>query len=95
MLDGAYAEMKWGCVHVISGDGRLDGMWMQSDARGRLVCGMRMSVAVSGVHDVMYSGGEVWNGESGCLVSYGSVCCGGVGAVPRAMVIKVGNRGKG
>ena len=63
MLDGTNAKMKWCCVSVVSENGCLDGMWMQSDARGSLVRGMRISVAVCGVHDVMYPGGEVWNGD--------------------------------
>ena len=57
--------------------------------------GVRVCVAIKSMHDVMYSGGEVWNGDRGCFVSYSCVRCGIVGAVPRAMVVKVGNRGKG
>ena len=82
MFDGRNAKMKWCGMYVVSGDGCLDGMWMQSDARGSLVRGVRISVAICGVHDVMYSGGEMWNGDSRCLESYGSVCCGGVRVVP-------------
>ena len=35
--------------------------------------GVRISATVSGVHDVVYSGGEVWNGDGRCFELYGSV----------------------
>ena len=57
--------------------------------------GVRVSVAVCCVHDVMNPGGEVWNGDGGCLAMYGSVGCGGVRAVPGAVVIEVLDRRKG
>ena len=59
------------------------------------MCGVWICVAICGVHDVMYSGGKVWNGDGGCLEMYGSVGCGGVRAVPGAVVIKVLDRRKG
>ncbi len=82
VLDGTNAKMKWCGMYVVSGDGRLDGMWMQSDARGCLVRGVRICVAICGMHDVMDSGGQVWNGDGGCFEMYGSVGCGRVRAVP-------------
>ena len=56
--------------------------------------GMRIKASVCGVHDVVYSGGNVWNRNGRCLELYGSVSCGGVGAVPGSMVVKVLNRRK-
>ena len=82
MLDGAYAKMKWCRMYIITGDGRLDGMWMQSNARGCLVRGVWICVAICGMHDVMDSGGKVWNGDSRCFEMCGSVGCGRVRAVP-------------
>ena len=35
--------------------------------------GVWIGASVCGVHDVMYSGGEVWNGDGRCLELYGSV----------------------
>ena len=37
--------------------------------------GVRMSATVCGVHDVVYSGGEVWNRDGRCFELYGSVSC--------------------
>ena len=45
--------MKWCGMYVVSGDGRLDGTWMQSDARRCLVRGVRICVAICGMHDVL------------------------------------------
>ena len=53
------------------------------------MCGVWINVAVCGVHDVVYSGGEVWNRDGRCFELYGSVSCSGMGAVPGAMVVKV------
>ena len=53
--------------------------------------GMRIKASVCGVHDVVYSGGNVWNRNGRCLELYGSVSC---GAVPGSMVVKVLNRRK-
>ena len=37
--------------------------------------GVRISATVCGVHDVVYSGGEVWNRDGRCFELYGSVSC--------------------
>ena len=49
------------------------------------MCGVWICVVIRGMHDVMYSGGKVWNGDG--------VGCGG--AVPGAVVVKVLDRRKG
>ena len=59
------------------------------------MCGVRVRVVMEGVHDVMDSCGEVWNGDGRCFVPYGCVGRGREGTVPGAMMIKVRNRGKG
>ena len=53
------------------------------------MCGVRVRVVMEGVHDVMDSCGEVWNGDGRCFVPYGCVGRGGEGTVPGAMMIKV------
>ena len=53
---------------------------------------MRIGAGVCGVHDVVHSGGDMWNGDGRCLELYGCVGSGGVGAVPGSVVIKVLNR---
>ena len=37
------------------------------------MCGVWISAAVCGVHDVVYSGGEMWNGNGRCLELYGGM----------------------
>ena len=59
------------------------------------MCGVWISVAISGVHDVMYPGGEMWDGDGRRSELDGSVSGCGVRAVPGAMMIKVLDRGKG
>ena len=51
--------------------------------------GVRISATVCGVHDVVYSGGDVWYRNGRCFELYCSVSCGGVGAVPGAMVVEM------
>ena len=60
-------------MDVICEDGSLDGMWMKSDARRCLMCDVWVCVAVKGVHDVMNSRGDEWNGDSWCSELDGSV----------------------
>ena len=59
--------------------------------------GMRISVAVSGVHDVVYSRSDMWYGNGRSRELNGCVCGSRVGAVPRSVVIMVldGWKGRG
>ena len=44
-------------------------------------------VVIGGVHDVVHSRGDVWDGNGGSGELYGCVGGGGVGTVPRSVVI--------
>ena len=50
---------------------------------------VRIRAVVCGVHDVVHSSGDMWNGDGRCLELYGCVSSGGVGTVPGAMVVKM------
>ena len=52
--------------------------------RGAWVC-----VVISGVHDVMNSGGKMWDGDCRCFKLNGCMSCCGMGAVPGAMMVEV------
>ena len=52
---------------------------------------LRIRAGVCGVHDVVYSGSNVGNGDGRGLKLYGCVSSGRVRTVPAAMVIKVLN----
>ena len=52
---------------------------------------LRIRAVVCGMHDVVYSGGDMWNRNGRCLELYGCESGGGVGTIPGAMVIKALN----
>ena len=53
------------------------------------MCGVWICVVIRGMHDVMYSGGKVWDGDGRCLELNGSVSGCRMGTVPGAMMIKM------
>ncbi len=46
-----------------------------------------VGVIIGGVHDVVHSRGDVWDGNGGSGELYGCVGGSGVGTVPRSVVI--------
>ena len=48
-----------------------------------------VGVIIGGVHDVVHSRGDVWDGNGRSAKLYGCVGGGGVGTVPRSVVIKM------
>ena len=54
-----------------------------------------VKVVIGGVHDVVHSRGDVWDGNGGSGELYGCVGGGGVGAVPRSMVVMMLNGWEG
>ena len=54
-----------------------------------------VGVVIGGVHDVVHPGGDVWDGNGGSGELYGCVGGGGVGAVPRSMVVMMLNGWEG
>ena len=64
-------------------------MGMKGDAGWCLVSGLAVRAGVCGVHDVMYSGGDVGNRDGWSFKLYGCVSGGGVRSIPRSMVIEV------
>ena len=91
VFDRTNAELQWSGVNIICGDGSLDGVGMEGNAGWRLMSGLRIRAGVCGVHDVVYSGGNVWNRDGRGLKLYGCVSGSGVRTIPGAMVIKVLN----
>ena len=73
VFDGANTKLNRRCVNVVSGNGRLDGMWMKGNTRRCLMCGVWIDAVICGMHDVMDSGGEMWDGNGRCLELNGSV----------------------
>ena len=76
MLGRADAELERCGVDVVCGYGCLDGMWMKGDAGGNLVSCVRVGIVIGGMHDVMCSRGNVWDGYGGSRELYGCVCGG-------------------
>ena len=56
-----------------------------------------VGVVVGGMHDVVHSRGDVWDGSGGSAKLYGCVGGSGVGTVPGSVVIMVldGWKGRG
>ena len=60
-------------MDVVGENGSLNCVWVEGDTGGCLMRDMWICVVIGGVHDVMYSCGEVWNCDGGCFELNGGV----------------------
>ena len=58
------------------------------------MCGAWVCVVICCEHDIMNSGGEMWDGDGRCFELNGCVSCCRVRTVPRAMMVEVLDRWK-
>ena len=86
------AELKWSDVNIIDGYGCLNSERMESNTGWDLIGRVRVWSGVGGVHDVMYSGGNVRSADGGDANLDSCVSSCAMRPIPWAVVVIVLNR---